>query len=73
MTANNEILMGFCAVLLTMLGFFLTAFFNRVDNIDKNLQNLRSTTAVRDEQYKNLDTRVTKIETTLQKSKNNLQ
>ena len=57
-----EILTGACVVLLGLVSFFLVAFYNKVDTIAKDINNLLISMAVKDEKIESLERRVTTVE-----------
>jgi hypothetical protein len=57
-----EILSGVCVILLSLVSFFLIAFYNKVDTIAKDLNTLLISVAVKDEKIETLEKRVTTVE-----------
>lgn len=62
---TDNIFKTFFAVLLSIVSFFLVMFYKKVDQIAEDISFVKTTVAVRDEQMKGLDRRVTAIETTI--------
>lgn len=61
----NELAAIFFSILLCMIGFFLTMFYKKVDQIAADVKNIQIHEAARNEKFIALDKRVTVIENKL--------
>lgn len=67
MQLEKKIYVFLVSVLITVLGFFLTAFYNKVDSIANTLKEIQVSVAVSNNKLENLERRVSNLETNKKK------
>ena len=61
---NRKILVSACTVLIGIVAFFLTAFYQKVEQIARDINSITTTIAVSEIRFNNLEKRVADLETT---------
>ena len=64
METQNKILGWACGILISIVGFFLFMFYNKVDQIGDSVQTLKTSSEVKEMQLKNIEDRLTNLEKT---------
>lgn len=71
MENQGKVMTIFYSILLALVSFFLFMFYKKVDLISDSLQEIKISGAVRDEQLKAIEYRITNLERTVSQTNAN--